>query len=105
MNFAKVMLGTLKCMALLAFTSILVGANPALANDPKAIAETNRLGTLNQLERIDIRQSQLGEEKATFQERLDQFAQLLNQEEARSFSPTTKLTGQVSFSLSTSPGR
>jgi hypothetical protein len=110
MNFPKILQFLTQLGVATALPFFFLGTNGAWANDAQAIAETkfaetNKLGTLNQLDRIDIRQSQLGEEKETFQERLDKFALQLNQEEARAFSATTKLTGQVSFSLSNSFGR
>jgi hypothetical protein len=89
----------LQCLTPLAFGTVLLTANGAFANESSAIADVK---PLNQLDRLDIRQSQLDEAREALQERIDKLAQKINQEEARTFSPTTKMTGEVSFTLTTS---
>jgi predicted ATP-grasp superfamily ATP-dependent carboligase len=95
MKFSRVLL----CLTPLAFGTVLLSANAAFANEPGAIAD---IKPLNQLDRLDIRQSQLDEAREALQERIDKLAKQIDQEEARAFSPTTKMSGQVSFSLTTS---
>jgi hypothetical protein len=91
----------LQCLTPLAFGTVLLTANGAFANESSAIADS-KPSRLNQLDRLDIRQSQLDEAREALQEHIDKLAQKINQEEARAFSPTTKMTGGVSFSLTTS---
>jgi hypothetical protein len=95
MKFSQV----LQCLTPLAFGTVLLTANGVFANESSAIADVK---PLNQLDHLDIRQSQLDEAREALQERIDKLAQKINQEEARAFSPTTKLTGEVSFTLTTS---
>jgi hypothetical protein len=89
----------LQCLTPLAFGTVLLAANGAFANESRAISDVK---PLNQLDHLDIRQSQLDEAREALQERIDKLAQKIDQEEARAFSPTTKMTGEVSFTLTTS---
>jgi predicted ATP-grasp superfamily ATP-dependent carboligase len=95
MKFSRV----LRCLTPLAFGTVLLTANGAFANESGAIAD---IKPLNQLDRLDIRQSQLDEAREALQERIDKLAKQIDSEEARAFSPTTKLSGEVSFALTTS---
>jgi uncharacterized protein YlxW (UPF0749 family) len=96
-------LQVLLCLSPLAFGTILLNPNGAFANESGTVSRiASDLKPLNQLDRLDIRQSQLDEAREALQERIDKLAKQIDREEACAFSPTTKLTGQVSFTLTTS---
>ena len=102
MKFPRV----LQCLTPLTLATVLLPANGAFANESGAIPFGVRIAAdthpLNQLDRLDIRQLQLDEARETLQERIDKLAKQIDREESRAFSPTTKMTGEVSFSLTTS---